>query len=403
MVVRRHGEGQTGGGQLVRFTTGDDGVDEAKAALRDHFHRIELPVTHKTNVEHGGYGRYSRFDIEKVEYWAGHHGYYEILDIKDAPDGHHPYVSHSYNGESPEGIPLSYFVEWESIEAAQASLKTVGAPVFPDAFRDPEKPVPGVKRVVEVNLLSPWFYATGDAEITGDYVFPERLANDPVYTLGRQFLVPVQQKWLNEVDHMALKTAMGAIVQEVDPEEELRRNGLGRYAADDRDKNPYFVKTIQWADGSISRVSDRTPYSLMPRAVDGEPWIAEAVGKIQLMLSGQALDFTVNFADGGKFVGKFIEPKGTESNVEGDYLLSISFADGTEQRGWVYGFKPGEKTASVTEAALKAYEKLGKEVSHIEILQRQTKGGGKKWKGIYYNRASHPEQIPEETAEVRDL
>ena len=387
MTIRRYGEGSTADGQLIRFTTPDEDVEEAKTFLKEHFSIVELPVTHTTNVEHGGYGRYSRFDIEQLEYWAGPTGYYEVLDIKDAPDGHHPYVSHSYHSDSEYG-PISYFIEWESTEAAQASLKKIGAPTEMSRYTEAETPIPGLLRAVEVNYLTPWFYASGNAEIMGDYVFPEQLANDPVYQPGRRFLVPITKKWANEVDYTALKTCMGAITREVQP----KRDSWGFSTGDTA---PYSEKTIQWSDGSISRVNPKMSQSLMPRAVDSEPWVAEAVDKIQHMLSGRALNFTVDFADGGKFVGKFVEAKEQVSDVEGDYLLTVSFADGTVQEGWVNGFKPTPEAPSITAKALQVYKNRGQEVSHIEIKDRKTEPGGKKWKGVYYNRQTQVSDSPQ--------
>ena len=62
----------------------------------------------------------------------------------------------------------------------------------------------GFKRRVVCNALTPWFYAIGDEELIGDYAFPEGFQDDPVYRLGKRFVV---------FDHDGvpeIKTCMGA-------------------------------------------------------------------------------------------------------------------------------------------------------------------------------------------------
>src|SRR5581483_7216430 len=115
----QHSEAKTGYGQLVKFTAHPDDVDQVKQNLQ-LVRTITTPPTHKINVPHGGYGRYSRFDVQHLTltgfnhegkpqraYAGGRGGYIEALQINDAPDGRVQTVLHEY-----EGAVGAHFVEF---------------------------------------------------------------------------------------------------------------------------------------------------------------------------------------------------------------------------------------------------------------------------------------------------
>ena len=66
----RYGEGATREGQVVQFTAPSDEFELARNALQ-HFRDIRLPSSTQVNVEHGSYGRYSRYELEQVDYGGG--------------------------------------------------------------------------------------------------------------------------------------------------------------------------------------------------------------------------------------------------------------------------------------------------------------------------------------------
>jgi len=369
----RYGEGRTADGQLVSFTTGGD-VDEAIEKL-GAFKSLRIPTSKEMTVEHGSFGRYSRYDIDKVEYYGGEGGYFEVLNIKDAPEGRHPIVSHSHGLSYGEWV--DYFVEWETVKDALTHLHDHGTPNLPSYFTEEKEPFKGYMRTVELGMLTPWFYATGDAETVGDFVFPENLGGDPVYTFGRQFMVPISAAYKNEVAHVAVKTAMGAITQQVP----VRSSP---YGYTDNTKPANIVRTVQWSDGTMTKIDANTPASMVPRPIEQAPWVVDAVSQVQKVMAGTALNFTVNFADGGKFVGKYIEPQESVSNAEGDYNAKVQLADGSIKAGWVYGFVPTPETPTVTAYIEKHYKEQGVDIITIEIVEQKTKAGGKKWKGLYY-------------------
>lgn len=74
----KFGEGQTTDGQLVRFRVEVDSIGDTEAvpraqealALFSHLDTVQsLPTTR--NIQHGGYGQYTRYDIDQLEYWGG--------------------------------------------------------------------------------------------------------------------------------------------------------------------------------------------------------------------------------------------------------------------------------------------------------------------------------------------
>lgn len=124
----RYGEGQTREGQVVQFTALSDEFELARDSLR-HFRDITLPSSALVNVRHGSLGRYSRYELEQVDYGGGQNeaggGYYEILNIKNPPEGRHPVVSHGYMS-SGEWFS-QFFAEWESVEDAKAHWDGAGS------------------------------------------------------------------------------------------------------------------------------------------------------------------------------------------------------------------------------------------------------------------------------------
>lgn len=384
----RFGEGETTEGQVVQFTASSDEFDLARDALQ-HFRDIRLPSSAVVNVEHGGYGRYSRYEIEQVDYAGGQNeaggGYYEILNIKNAPEGRHPVVSHGYMS-SGEWFS-QFFAEWESVEDAKAHWDTAshGRIVTMRTFDEAEdKKVKGLIRVVNTGYLSPWFYATGDASLVGDYVFPEHLAKDPTFTFGREFLVPEQSEHSGAIIHR-LKTCMGCVVRD-EPEV---RDYYGRYKESDTVKK---YRAVQWHDGSISEVYPSTSTDMLPVPLaEDDAWVTEAQRKFNQMLGGGVLNFEVQFADGGKFTGRYVPaPEKPKPSPEGDYYMSVTLDNGEVLEGWVKDFVPTDDNPNVVAYVERRYREQDKKIVKIEAIEKKTKKGGKKWTGVYHSSLAVP-------------
>lgn len=383
VISYKYGEGRTLEGQVVQFSAPVDVFKLASDSLL-HFNRLRLPVSSKVSVEHGGYGRYSRYNIEQLEYAGGQNeaggGYYELLNIRDAPDGRHPIVTHGFMS-SGEWMS-QFFAEWESIEAAMAHWKSEGHRrilTYRD-FEGTEEMPAGLLRTVETGYLSPWFYATGDAELIGDYVFPETLANDPTFTFGRQFLVPEKTKSGLSIQKV-LKTCMGCAIEQFTVDE--RSNYYGFQSSSD--KKTYRV--VQWHDGTTTSLKPDMNTEMMPVPLaDADTWVVDAQRQFNELLAGGRNNIEVNFADGGKFVGKYVPPDDeVKPNVEGDYYVKVTFADGEAAAGWVNGFVPTPKHPTVTSFIEDRYLSNGRTVLQIEVVNKKPKTGGKKWQGVFHS------------------
>jgi hypothetical protein len=383
----RYGEGETREGQVVQFTAPSDEFELARGALQ-HFRDIRLPSSAVVNVEHGGYGRYSRYEIEQVDYGGGQNeaggGYYEILNIKNAPEGRHPIVSRGYMSS---GEWLSqFFAEWESVEAAKAHWEKSGrgSIITLRTFQEQEnEKIKGLIRVVNTGYLSPWFYATGDASLVGDYVFPERLVQDPTFTFGRQFLVPEQSKNSEVILHK-LKTCMGCAIEE-------RRDRSGyRYYRSEEPEGVKKYRVVQWHDGSVTEVYPSTPAEKLPVPLaEDDTWVTEAQRRFSEMLSGMNLGFEIKFANGGKFVGKYVPPaEAPKPTAAGDYYATVTLDNGEAIEGWVNGFTPTEEEPNIASHVEKRLAKNGKNAVRIETTSKRTKKGGKKWAGVYHGSLS---------------
>lgn len=174
-------EGNTGGEQYIRFSCETSDVDAVKEML-PLIRRIELPVAHRVNIEHGAYGQYSRYVVKQHEYAGGGGGFIELLKIEDPPDGRCGIVIHELRG------PLGYFfTEFSTLEAAIAAFKKYWGRDF--TTREISQAEGFVRRVF-CGPLIPWFYAVGEEELIGDYAVPRGLSDDPVFRLGGIFMVP---------------------------------------------------------------------------------------------------------------------------------------------------------------------------------------------------------------------
>jgi hypothetical protein len=173
-----YAECRTGGGQPIEIKCRPKDVELAKKYAMI-FHSIHIPETSELGVDHGCYGRYTRFIIKQHKYagggWPGCGGFIEVLEIKNPPEGQHGIVIHK------EDSDRSTFYEFESLDEA---LKA-----WEKSFSFPEELIKekGFIRRVDCGLLEPWFYAVGNQAINGDFAFPDYLNhNHPAYRTGRK-------------------------------------------------------------------------------------------------------------------------------------------------------------------------------------------------------------------------
>lgn len=375
----RFGEERTIEGQLVQFTAPSESIELARSAINTFFREITIPSSHRVNVEHGGYGRYSRYEIEQLEYRGGNNevggGYYEVLDIKNAPDDRIGVVSFGYMFTGKE--TKQFFAEWESVEDAKAHAEIDRWKIFTsEAFIDTEEPIPGLIRAVDTGYLTPWFYATGDSDLIGDFVFPEHLNNDPVFTFGRKFLVKESNP--DGFTTEEIKTCMGCHIREVD-----------RYQPPYTDADPNEPKSkphriIQWHDGTTTELATNASEHEVPIPLpDENTWVIEAQDQFNELLSGNRTQFEVQFADGSKFIGRHVPaPEKPRDDPAGDYLASVVFDDDKKAHGWVNDFIPTTECPTIAQFIENKFP--DRKVLKIEIEKRKIGKNVKKWSGVFH-------------------
>lgn len=363
-----HAEGRLASGQLIGFSCRPGEDDDVKEFLQAHVRTITLPVTGRVHIAHGGFGTNTRYDIVQHEYTGGGHGddggwdYVEVLEIKNPPDGRHGIVIHERTSASG-----STFYEWETIEQAMNVFwKRLN---FGFAFRDMH--TTGLKRIVACGALTPWFYAIDADELVGDYAFPHGLQEDPVFRFGRQFVV-------FDVEGMpSVKVCMGARFfvrnREYDPND--------YYSKEEKERMHYMYRLVYWDDGSTW--NEGMDYCKRPRPLESdEVWIAEAMRRFGELLTGKAMQFKIEFTDGGSFVGKLVRPRGVAHCAEGRYYVSVSIDGEDKVEGWVE-FKPKKSCPDVVQYVTERFAKAGKVLTAIEVKEYETKRKGKKWPGAF--------------------
>ncbi len=356
-----HSEARTGAGQLVEFTCPSGSEEKIKEFFLENLRGVSLPNTAPFNMSHGSYGKYTRYKMEQHKYAAGRTCFIEMLEISNPPDKRCGFVIYEYQSYGD-----SAFSEWETLkDALEAWEKHWGS--FNNNENFPK--LSGFKRYVECGALDPWFYSVGDEEIIGDYAMPYGLEDDPVYRLGKKFVVIDD----NEVPH--IKTCMGT------------RFIFDQERGGSHQEKPYRI--VYWDDGGTWNENNHEDRKHLPRELRSEElWITEAIKQFQALLTGKNTDFVINFTDRTKFIGKIVEIDKNIRSPEGNYLLSITFKDGRRKKkeGWVNNFVPTPEVPDVIQFAIQEFKKKDIEVEHVEIKERKGKKDGKKWEGAFFNR-----------------
>jgi hypothetical protein len=346
----KNSEGRTGKNQIVEFTHPIDvNAEQVKDFLQTNIRTINIPTTKQVNVGHGAYSQYSRYEITQHDYVGGMMGYIELLEIKNPPDNRCGIIINEY---------MDNFTEWETLENARAAFKKYWAWRSTNFYK-----LLGFKRQVVCEALTPWFYAIGDEELIGDYVLPKNLQDDPVYRLGKKFVV-------FDNDLPVIKTCIGTC---------LRREERSYYPHEE-----YEYRTVYWDDGSVWK-EELTSGKALPRPLEqGEMWITEAIQQFKQLLAGKRTEFNINFTNNNKFVGKLVTNKKMFLCAEGDYLLVVKLkVEKNPLEGWVTDFNPTQEAPNVIQYVTQRFAQNEKEVEWIKVKQRKVKKGGKKWSGVF--------------------
>jgi len=349
------GEGRTGIGQLVKFACRPEDVEKVKEFLESTVRDIDIPTTGRVQVPHGGYGRYTRFDVVQHKYAGGGGGFIEALKIKNPPDNRCGFVIHEYSGYSG-----SVFWEFKDIKKAVAAWgKHWGG--------GRNKQMSGEKgfiRRVDCGGLEPWFYAVADQHLLGDFAFPEVITEDPEFRMLRKYVVRDSEGL------PAIKTCLGMMISE--------------HKSSHYDKEPSQYKVVYWDDGTVwdeYRSFGERPQPLMEK----ELWIQEAMDKFRKLLGGKITQFTIDFLNGDRFVGKWLPFKSRrkQHHAEGRYKVRITLESGKTMEG-EFDFKPTQEVPTL-EASLYRQAEIAKEgIASIDAVVRTFRyQDGLRWRGVY--------------------
>lgn len=346
-MFQRSIEVPTANGQMVRLMV----TDESEAAVRAAFaqiHRIDLPVTHRVNVSHGGYGMYSRYDICQHKYAGGDcesggGGYMEALEMRDPPDGHWPFVLYEWNTSA--GGSFSEFDSVETLLAAWERIWRADGRQFSKAK--------GFRRSVRCGFLQPWFYAVGDEHLVGDYACPQHLDDDPVFRLGQRCVV------FDQDGRASIKTCLGTARTK-----EYKREGFGYWYHSGKEPS---CRIVHFDDGTIwdERVSTRFP----PRPLrDDEQWIDAAFGEFRSLLSGQKRSGKIRLHDGHEVRVTLRLNPGAFAK-EGKYSAIVRLEGDKKPREGVVPFKPTAEVSTVQDEIRRHFHSTGKKVLSIRITR----------------------------------
>lgn len=357
----------TADGQNVMVECPYDKQEEVRRFFAENIFSVRTPVSHKANVEHGCFEKYSRYDLAKHDYGASMASYIELLEIKDAPDGRASVVI-NYHGPSFD----DFFCEWESLELAKQG--------FHDFFssgnsKEKAEKLPGFKRFVPCPLLTPWFYAVGDEELVGDYAMPHGIEDDPVFRLGRPFLV--FRKEYESEETKSVKLCLGA----------------RHYVKERHDFNGHKEEKVNtvaiFNDGSIweSGQGQKQPIPLEADSL----WQTDIMDQFRRFLSGDSKEVEIAFTDGQKFIGRWGYDKSRMISQAGSFFCKVSLKGVSEQKiGWINDFVPSVEHPNVIAWVEFKFGEKGKIVEAVEVTKFRPPGideiGEKKWSGIYYKK-----------------
>lgn len=352
----RYGEGRTANGQLVGFSCAPEETESVAAYLAEHVRSLDLPTTGRVNVSHGGFGRYTRYDIKQLKY-AGGGGYIEALEIRNPPDGRIGAVVHEY--QSRKG---SIFYEFDSIEHAEAAWEVSWG------CGDPDNRLPtcqGFLRRVACGLLTPWFYAVGEQLLQGDFVFPEAFEEDATFQFGRKFIV------LDGEDFPSVKICYSMFTFK-------SRTQFAGYGDPEK-----VYRLVTWHDGTTwnEHTSSRQPMLLQ----DDQLWIHEAIEQFAAFLAGKQTKFTIEFRDGSRFTCNYRPANPKARSAEGHYQVRVRLPNGKTKNSDVVWFKPTAQCPTVeafARAALDAKETTrGAEI--LEVIKVTGEFGKRRWTGAF--------------------
>lgn len=347
-------------GRPVTVTCPIDMAEEVVKALAS-VSKLELPVAARTTIWHGNSPVYSRYDIEQILYREYIWGYVEILKVNDNPESRSPIILHErFRGG---GRTFSY---WKTLTNAQYTADQSCWPT--NGTNESFKKLAGFLGLVRSDGLIPWFLAVGDEQLIGEYVFPKRHFQHPVFRPGQDFLVYD----MTNPKH---------------PRPKVKRCVCCKMEKVQTPQAPLFTEeqlVIYWSDGS--RTTEYSMRGNQPIPLEeGDMWLVEAKNGLDRLLANPNDQVSIRFTDHTVFGVKIRRAKNPSLRREGLYGLTANVKGG-ELIHWQKHFCPTERQPSILEYAIEKMEKGGHKIIWIQVREFTPVGGQKELLGdVFYS------------------
>ena len=103
-------------------------------------------------------------------------------------------------------------------------------------------------------------------------------------------------------------------------------------------------------------------------------------------MSGKTTSFEIKFINGEVFRGRVTTPKKPNPTPQGQYFCEVSLKGEEKiQKGWL-NFDPVKHGDYLTDYVKKTFQRNGKEVETIQVIEIKTEKGGNKWQGVFYSK-----------------
>lgn len=196
-----------------------------------------------TQLNHGGYAVDTCFKITRHDYAGGQAGYFEILEIHDAPSGYPQFMVVVYIRDT--GYEFCYGKNLKSVKKAASVIYGIERPEKWTA-------IPGITKVVVApsRYCEPWCYASTAELVSGDYTLPaDIIRSDKNYPQGKIFFVLGNNAPTIEQCHGVYHGTNGSYVY-------LDQGNIFKFAPGQICKNIVDVADPVWHQGGMKSMAE---------------------------------------------------------------------------------------------------------------------------------------------------
>lgn len=322
--------------------------------------KIEVTPNAKTTLWHGKSPVYSRFDIEQIYYQEYSWGYVEILNVKDGPDDKPGVILHERLRGG--GRTFSY---WKTVTNAQYMADQ---PCWPTSgTTESFQRAVGFISLVKCDGLVPWFLAVGDEQLIGEFTFPKKHFEHPVFRPGQHFVV-YDLKNPSKPRPM-VKMCVCCKMEKVFPQ-----------APDFTE----YQTVIYWHDGT--RSTEYAMRDLPPIPFDEKDlWLVQAQAGLGNLVVTPNTEIVVSFTDGTAFYGKIRNANHPLLKQAGLYGLTAKVKGQELPEHWQKKFEPSTERPTILDYAVFRLKNKGLDPIWIQVREVTPPNGERRiLGGIYY-------------------